>query len=277
MALIEDTFKRSTSGYVALTDQGHSQQESAGEGAQSAGLSSLDATLSEIRDQVPSQKSQRKGQSKKTTKPKRVQRRGVPVREEVFTRIDWTRSFISGPADPLHNPQMVWCHMCKKNFSVKINGTVEILRHHRTEKHLRRDQRWRYEHLKSVNPVTGKIQHRVRCRNGKILSKIELAQEIPKFIHTEHVDVGERFPFYEDFLKGCTTALVTPHSSAKTQKCLIWDFIQSQGDLALLRNYWSRVGSFTNYKTVFHDFDWSEERLMVSKVCWFSILIYTCI
>ena len=119
MALMEETFKRSTSGYAAPTDQGHSQQESAGEGAQSAGLSSLDATLSEVRDQVTSQKSQREGQAKRTTKPKRVQRRGVPVREEFFTKIDWTPSFISGPADPLHNPQMVLYHMCKKNFSAK--------------------------------------------------------------------------------------------------------------------------------------------------------------
>ena len=31
---------------------------------------------------------------------------------------------------------------------------MEILRHHRTEKHLRRDQRWRYEHLKSTDPIT---------------------------------------------------------------------------------------------------------------------------
>ena len=54
---------------------------------------------------------------------------------------------------------------------------MEILRHHRTERHLRRDQRWRYEHLKSTDPVTLKTQHRVRGKNGKILTRLELAKE----------------------------------------------------------------------------------------------------
>ena len=31
--------------------------------------------------------------------------------EEFFAKYGWTRSFISGPVDPLHNP-----HICKKEF-----------------------------------------------------------------------------------------------------------------------------------------------------------------
>ena len=113
---------------------------------------------------------------------------------------------------------------------MESKGTLEILRHHRTEKHLRKDQRWRYEHLKSVHPVTGKVQHRVRGRNGRVLTKIELAKELPHFIHAELVDIGERFPFYDDFVKGTATTLVTPASRAKTQIHLVADFVQHQGD-----------------------------------------------
>ena len=94
----------------------------------------------------------------------------------------WTLSFISVPADHVHNPHMVWCHMCKKTFSIKTEktkGTVESLRHYRTERHLMRDQRWRYEHLTSVDPVSGKVQNRFRGRNEKGLTKIELAKELP--------------------------------------------------------------------------------------------------
>ena len=108
----------------------------------------------------------------------------------------------------------------------KIKGPYEILRHHRTDRHLRRDQRWRYEHLRSVDPVSGKVQHRVRGANGKILTKIELANQLPKFINAELVDIGERFPFYEDFIRGTTTALVTQEARVKTQLCLVGD---SQG------------------------------------------------
>ena len=76
---------------------------------------------------------------------------------------------------------------------------MEILRHHRSKNHLRRDQRWHNVHLKTVDPVSGKVQHRVRGCNEEILSKIELAKELPKFVRTELIDVGERFPFNEDF------------------------------------------------------------------------------
>ena len=157
--------------------------------------SSQDATLLEVRDQARDTAITGPSKSKKKKGNKKLSRRGVPMREEFFSKIGWTRSFISGPADPLHNSQMVWCHVCKKNFSIKSKGLYEVLRHHRTERHLRRDQRWRYEHLRSTDPITGKIQHRVRGGNGKILSKVELAKELPKFIHVELVDIGERFPF----------------------------------------------------------------------------------
>ena len=158
------------------------------------------------------------------------------MREEFFAKIGWTRSFISGPADPVHNPHIVWCHMCKKNFSIKSKGPLEIFRHHRTEKHLRRDQRWRYEHLRSVDLVGGKIQHLVSGRNGRVLSNIELAKELPKFINVELVDIGERFAFYDDFVRGRTTPLSTREPRARTQLCFVADFLQTQGDLSILRN-----------------------------------------
>ena len=234
------------------------------QGGMDTDLSSQDATLSEVREQTLSSKSKRASRDKKTPRPKRQIQRGVPMREEFFAKIGWTRSFISGPADPIHNPHMVWCHMCKKNFSIRSKGPFEILRHHRTEKHLRRDQRWRYEHLRSVDPVSGVIQHRVRGRNGKILNKMELAKEMPKFIHTELVDIGERFPFYDDFIRGRNAPLVTPESRARTQLCLIGEYIPTHGDLSVLRSMWAQISSFTDYQAALCDFDWGEERITVS-------------
>ena len=228
------------------------------------GYSSQDTTLHEMREQVQKNLDAGPSKSKKKKGNKRFSRRGVPMREEFFSKIGWTRSFISGPADPLHNPHMVWCHICKKNFSIKSKGPYEILRHHRTDRHLRRDQRWRYEHLRSVDPVSGKVQHRVRGANGKILTKItELASQLPKFINVELVDIGERFPFYEDFLRGTTTALVTQEARVKTQLCLVGDFIKTIGDLTVLRNLWSRMGAYTNHQARVCDFDWGEERISV--------------
>ena len=158
---------------------------------------------------------------------------------------------------------MVLCHICKKNFSIRSKWTLEILRHHGTEKHIRRDQIWRYEHLKSTDPITLKTQHRVRGRNGKILSKIELAKGLPKFIHMELVDIGKRFPFYKDFIRGRTTPLITPESRARTQWGMVADFIQSHGDIAILRSMLAKISSITDHQASLCDFDWGEERMTV--------------
>ena len=160
---------------------------------ETTGPSSQDTTLLELQEQARGTKAKSPAGRKLPKRSRRLDSRGVPMREEFFAKIGWTRSFISGPADPVHNPHMVWCHMCKKNFSIRSKSAVEILRHHRTE---------------SVDPVSGKVRHRVRGRNGKVLTAIELAKELPKFIHTDLVDVGERFPFYDDFMQGRPTAFV---------------------------------------------------------------------
>ena len=260
MALISATFK-APSQIVSSTAQPEVLQQ----GSQETDRSRQDVTLSEVKEQTLKAKTK----TKKTPKAKRQPQRGVPMREEFFAKIGWTRSFISGPADPIHNPYMVWCHICKKNFSIRSKGTMEILRHHRTEKHLRRDQRWRYEHLKSTDPVTLKTQHRVRGRNGKILSKMELAKELPKFMNVELVDIGERFPLYEDFVRSRTTPLITPESRARTQLSMVADFIQSHGDIAILRSIWAQISSFTDHQASLCDFDcrMGDDRMTVSIVC----------
>ena len=66
-------------------------------------------------------------------------------------------------------------------------------------------------------------------QNGKKFGKTELAKELPRFIHTELVDSGEKLPLHDNFLKGSTTALASPQSRPKTQMCLFGDFVQSQG------------------------------------------------
>ena len=103
-------------------------------------------------------------------------------------------------------------------------------------------------------------------RNGKTLTKIEFAEEVPKFVHAELAYIGERIPFYEDFIKGTTTELVTPESRSRTQLCLVRDFIQTHGALLVLGTLSSRVGSFKITRTRSACFDWGEERLTVSMV-----------
>ena len=193
MALIVEFFKRTIRQPLTTTPIDNPQPETTDKGPESTGKSSQDITLSDVRVRFSGQKFQGKGRTKNFNKTKRAPTRIAYERKKIYAKIGWTRSFISGPADPLHNPHMVSCHKCKKNISIRRKGPVEILRHHRTERYLRRVQRWRYQHLKSVNSVTRRIQHRVRGRDEKIPGKIDLAEELPKFIHEELVYAGQRF------------------------------------------------------------------------------------
>ena len=75
-----------------------------------------DETLSQVREHAIAEKTFSSCKGKQAGKRKRVKKRGVPMRKEFFSKIGWTRCFISGPADPLHNPYTFWCHVCERTF-----------------------------------------------------------------------------------------------------------------------------------------------------------------
>ena len=116
-------------------------------------------TLAELKREAAMSKNKGKRSSKrpnssKTKKTKKsVWRSNKVMREELFEGMGWARSFVSGPMDPKWNPYKFYCQICKGNVSIYGRGAKEILRHHATERHLRRDQRWRYEHLSVEDPV----------------------------------------------------------------------------------------------------------------------------
>ena len=79
--------------------------------------------------------------------------------------------------DPKWNRYKFYCQICKGNVSIYGRGVKEILHHYATERHLRKDQRWRYEYMGIKDPVTKTIRHQVRGRDGKILSPYDLELE----------------------------------------------------------------------------------------------------
>ena len=74
---------------------------------------------------------------------------------------------------------------------------------------------------------------------------------------------GDNLPFYED-LKASRDSVTPNNSRNYSQLCLIDDCLIRGRDFALLRGIWTNVGTFTNTKSLFADFDWSEERMTVS-------------
>ena len=74
------------------------------------------------------------------------------------------------------NPQ------CPRKYS---KGKSELRRHYRRETHLRKDQRWQYEHLSARDPNTDVVHHRVRDKDGVLPSYADLQKELPLFIDAE--------------------------------------------------------------------------------------------
>ena len=171
---------------------------------------------------------------------------------------------MSGPVDPKRNRYKFYCQTCKGNVSIYGNGAREILRHYATEKHLRKDQRWRYEHLSTVDPVTKTVQHQVRGNDDKVLTPYQLQLELPLFIDAELVDIGEKLLFYHEFFTGAQYMASSSDNRARVQISILGHYNPTFGDIRALRGLWNDIGVVVNHQALFADFDWGEEQLSVS-------------
>ena len=71
-------------------------------------------------------------------------------------------------------------------------------------------------------------------------------KERPLFETAPLVDIGPRFPFYEDYMANAG-GLTSPEDLRVPQF----------GDLTVLKGLWAEVGNFTNHQDVFRQLDWS--------------------
>ena len=53
---------------------------------------------------------------------------GKIMKDAYFEGIQWTRTFVSGPVDPIHNKFKFYCMLCKTNVSIYSKGAREIPR-----------------------------------------------------------------------------------------------------------------------------------------------------
>ena len=214
----------------------------------------------------------RNPQGRFTTPPRRSQggRRKITrtckvMKEAYFKGMDWTRTFVSGPIDPKWNQYKFYCQICKANISIYSKGAREILRHHASEKHLRKDQRWRYEYLYKIDPVTKARFPQVRCRDGKLLTPYQLKMELRYFKDAELVDIGEKLPFYDEYMAGEDHMSSSSENRARIQISVLGRFIPTYGDIDVLRGFWRDIGVVVNHQSLFTDFSWTKERLTVSS------------
>ena len=173
-------------------------------------------------------------------------------------------AFVTGPLDPEHNRHKFYCQICKSNVSIFSKGAAEIIRHYQAESHLRKDQRWRFEHLRSVDKITGQLRHEVRGRDGHILTALELEEEKPLFENAVLVDIGDKHPFYDDYMAGVTSSSSFEEIRLCTQISLIGYFVPRGGDVLVLQTLWNQVCVAANHKEPFSPLDWGATTLTVS-------------
>ena len=173
------------------------------------------------------------------------------MKDAYFKGIQWTRTFVTGPVDPIHNKFKFYCMLCKTNVSIYSKGAREILRHYKKEGRLRKGQKWRYVHLQETDSNTGVITHQVRGKDGYVLTPFELEREKPRFIDAPLIDALGRYPFYDDYM--ASIGGITNPSDLRTSTLisLIGTFVSQDGNFSLLQNLWTRVGVFTNHQALF--------------------------
>ena len=157
---------------------------------------------------------------------------GKVMKDAYFKGILWTRTFVTGPLDPIHNKYKFFCMLCKTNVSIYSKGACEFLRHYKTEGHLRRDQKWRFVHLQETDSTTGVVTHQVRGKDGYVLTPLELEREKPHFVDVPLVDVGDHFPFYEEYLASLGGITNPDDLRLTTLISLIGSFVPNDGNLA---------------------------------------------
>ena len=163
------------------------------------------------------------GAHKTSRHPKPCKPIGRVMRQEYFESMPWTLTFVSGSMGPKWNKHKIYCQIYKCNVSIRAKGPKEILRHYATESHLRKDQRWRYEYLTTGDPVTKRTRYHKRGRDGKVLTNYQVQLELPHFIKSELLDIGENLPFYEEAMTGEDHMAASPQKMARLRKHSSWD------------------------------------------------------
>ena len=193
-------------------------------------------------------------------------RTGKIMKEAYFKGIQWTRTFVTGPLDPEHNKHKFYCQICKTNVSIFTKEAREIVRHFQCESHFRKDQRWRYEHLKKKDRVTGRIVHEVRGKKGQLLTPLELEREKPLFMQAPLVETGCSYPFYEDHMAGLGSVAGQEEIRLCVQISMVALFAPHCGDLYTLELLWAQIGTVTNHQSLFSPYDWGSSTLTVRIV-----------
>ena len=138
------------------------------------------------------------------------------------------------------------------------------MRHFQCESHFRKDQRWRFEHLRTTDRVTGPVVHEVRGKNSQVLTPLELEREKQYFMSAPLIETGCSYPYHENYMAGLGSLATQHEVRLCVQISMVALFSPRCRDLNVLQTLWSQIGKVTNHQTLFSPFDWGSTTLTVS-------------
>ena len=86
--------------------------------------------------------------------------------------------------------------------------------------------------------------------------------ELPKVIDASLVEIGQKLPFYNEYIAAANHMSSSSDNRARVQLSVIAKFLPNNGDLKVLKSFWNDA---VNHQALFTDFDWERERLSVSS------------
>ena len=123
-----------------------------------------------------------------------------------------------------------------------------------------------------MDPVTGQVKHDIRGKDGQIPTPLELEKEKPLFENAILIDIGDKHPFYDDYIAGTTATASSEEVKTCTQISLVGHSVPQCGDVLLLKTLWNQIGVAANHKEPFSPLEWGATTLTVS-ILFFPILL----
>ena len=184
-----------------------------------------------------------------------------------YTTSELARFFLTGPTDASTKLNEFYCRLCRKDVSVLIHGSSEVLRHFQGIRHFARDQRLRLE-----TPGWRALRF-----NGKPLTDDELEIQREKILRAPLVVRDREYPFREDLLPDASGS-TDPQLPLLAKVSSLVDVLQLGGSYQLVERLWEwfvLTASRVNVSVA-----WSRKEVLVSSVCppeHMCRLLFTCL
>ena len=221
----------------------------------------LDQTLSALKTTVQLGPRQTSNTSRL---PQEKRKRRYQLTTSMFKEYPLIRAFATGPKYPERNPHKWYCRICHKNYSLKTRGGGGIVKHFRSGRHFRRDQRYRDSQKMPVYDKTGLVV------TGEALNMERLGfmavKNVP-ILDSKRLLIGQtRIPVSGDDV-GTNTIL-------KSQISLYVEFLTHGVPLTVLPTIWGRFGLITDHSSLVSNYSWDPSQVFVSLHDAFSLVLY---